>query len=99
MRQGEVYRLRDRDGVQRTILVVTGDGFNVVAAPHTAIVVRRAPLPSPYLVRLAEEDPVAGVVSLARLYPVDADLGDPVGMLTGATWARIREALGLMFDL
>jgi hypothetical protein len=46
----------------------------------------------PYLVAFADPDPLSGVLDVDRMTRVLPN-GDEIGILTGATMARLREAI------
>jgi mRNA interferase MazF len=54
----------------------------------------------PFAVPLAETDPVAGVVVVNRMRRLPATAGaERIGMVTGASLARLDEALRDLFEL
>lgn len=103
MRQGEVWTVGDRADLRYRVLVLTGDGYNdrANAAPLCAPIVRlRGGELPPHAVALAEQDPMTGVVVLNRLRRLPAHAGaDRIGMITGATLARLHAALRTLFEL
>lgn len=104
MRQGEVWTVGSRTDLRYRVLVLTGDAYNDRhnAAPLCAPIVRLRgmdDLPG-YAVPLAEQDPITGVVVLNRLRRVPAAAGaERIGMVTGASMARLHEALRALFEL
>lgn len=104
MRQGEVWTVGSRTDLRYRVLVLTADGYNDrrSAAPLCAPIVRLRggeDLPG-YAVPLAEQDPITGVVVLNRLRRVPAAAGaERIGMITGASMARLHDALRALFEL
>jgi mRNA interferase MazF len=104
MRRGEVWTVGDPDNLRYRVVVLSGDAHNdrPTAAPFCAPIVRRqggSELP-PFAVPLAEPDPLTGVVVVSRVrrVPVSAG-GERLGMVTGASMARLEQALRDLFDL
>jgi mRNA interferase MazF len=55
---------------------------------------------SPYVVPLADQDPVGGRIVLGTIAAVPgAELGDLVGTVSGATWDRAQRGLRAMLGL
>jgi hypothetical protein len=50
----------------------------------------------PYLIALADADPLGGGVDAYRLRRAEPD-GQPVGIITGGTMQRVREAVYTVF--
>ena len=103
MNHGEVWTIQPPNGTRWRAVVVSSDGHNGTpgAWPYLVPVVHRGAgdLP-PYAAALADPDPVGGVALVAELYPIDPRYGaDLVGMLTGASMARIGAALRDLFEL
>ncbi len=91
MRQGEIYDYR---GIRA--LVVSADAHNEVRAPWLAPIYRGNLDTPPYAVALIEPDPLAGFIDLDRLGRGAPD-GQPIGIVTGATMARVRDAINTVF--
>jgi mRNA interferase MazF len=102
--RGEVWTIGDRADLRYRVVVLSGDAHNErpSAAPYCAPVVRQrgtTDLP-PFAVPLAETDPVAGVVVVNRMRRLPATAGaERIGMVTGASLARLDEALRDLFEL
>lgn len=95
MRQGEVYE-HEVNGARYRVLVVSADTHNVTRTPWVAPVRHgRADIP-PYLVALHDADPLGGAVDLDRLVR-EVPNGALLGLVTGATMARIRESIAAVF--
>ncbi|WP_205326933.1 type II toxin-antitoxin system PemK/MazF family toxin [Glycomyces sp. YM15] len=98
-RKGEV-RLHQPTG--QPICVVSADGHNF--APRTGMIMV-APIhatagPAPVTVPLTQSDPVAGFVHVDGMDQVEVDeLGEPIGMLVGASVERVERAITIFFDL
>lgn len=96
IRQGEIRPLQTPFGLDAGIrmIVVSNDDVNESAQPIVVPIVRgRQDLP-PYLIQLAEHDPHAGTVSVAQIGSVPAQyLREPIGLVSGSTMERIREAI------
>jgi hypothetical protein len=95
VRQGEVYDYSVR-GERYRVLVVSTDVHNEVRLPWIVPIRRRAVDAPPYLVALRDQDPVGGSADVDRLDRAPLD-GEPVGMITGATMQRVREAIHTLF--
>ena len=50
----------------------------------------------PYLVALSEADPLSGTADIGRLTQIQVD-GEPIGLVTGATMNRVRNAINDIF--
>ncbi|GAA3765178.1 hypothetical protein GCM10022225_59040 [Plantactinospora mayteni] len=105
MNRGEIWTVGDRTQQARhRVIVLSGAGHNdrPSTSPYCAPIVRQrgsSELP-PFVVPLAETDPVTGVVVVNRLRRVPAAVAvERVGMATGASMARIGEALRDLFEL
>ncbi len=103
MRRGEVWFIADpADPARRTCgLVVSNDMFNEHGSTYWAPIVRSAtngPVP-PWAVGLREPDPVSGAVMVGRTKRLPRTAGvEQVGMLTGATLARVAAVLADLFE-
>ncbi|MEQ4303428.1 type II toxin-antitoxin system PemK/MazF family toxin [Plantactinospora sp. B6F1] len=104
MKRGEIWTVGDRTQQARhRVIVLSGEGHNdrPSASPYCAPIVRQrgsGELP-PFVVPLAETDPVTGVVVVNRLRRVPSAVAvERVGMATGASMARIGEALRDLFE-
>jgi mRNA interferase MazF len=98
VRQGQVLEWRSPAGPLR-VLVLSQDTYSASGWPVCAAIVR-AGEGSPYVVPLADPDPVGGRVVLGTIAAIPgAELGEPVGMVTGATWDRVQRGLRLMLGL
>lgn len=95
MRQGEVYD-HGRDGDRYRVLVVSADGHNEVRMPWVVPIRHGALDAPPYLVALVDADPLGGAADVERLDRAYV-FGDPIGIVTGATMARVRHALHTLF--
>jgi len=102
--QGEIWTMGDRGNLRYRVVVLSGDAHNdrPSAAPFCAPVVRQrgtTALP-PFVVPLAEADPLSGVVVVNRMRRMKASAGaERIGMVTGASMARLREAVRDLFEL
>ncbi|MEV4628048.1 hypothetical protein AB0J90_17365 [Micromonospora sp. NPDC049523] len=102
MRQGEIRPYRPI-GPRRElyVLVVSADEFNTdpMSRPICVDVVPGWPA-SGISIPLTSMDPVEGVVRVATIGSRSRDaLGEPVGMITGQTLARVWEAFHVILDL
>lgn len=95
MRQGEVYDYTVPGGRYR-VLVVSSDAHNEIRTPWIVPIRRRALDAPPYLVALVDSDPLGGSADVERLDRAQVS-GQPVGMVTGATMHRVREAIYSLF--
>jgi len=95
VRQGEVYD--HAIGASRyRLLVVSADAHNRVRTPWV-VPIRHGTLDAPpYLVALLDADPFGGSADIDRLDRVPVT-GEAIGILTGATVQRVREAIGTLF--
>ncbi|BAL90035.1 hypothetical protein AMIS_48150 [Actinoplanes missouriensis 431] len=104
MRRGEIWTIGDRSDLRYRVLVLSGDSYNErsSAAPFCAPIVRQrgvTELP-PYAVALTEQDPITGVVVINRMRRLPASTGaERIGMVTGASMARLAEAMRSLFEL
>jgi hypothetical protein len=95
VRQGEVYD-HTIGGARFRVLVASSDTHNATRVPWVAPIRHgRVDIP-PYLVALVDADPLGGAVDLDRLRRA-TPTGEPVGLLTGATTQRVREAIYALF--
>lgn len=104
MNRGEIWTIGDRGDLRYRVVVLSGDAHNErpSASPFCAPIVRQrgsAVLP-PFAVPLAEADPLSGVVVVNRMRRMPASAGaERVGMVTGASMARLGAALRDLFEL
>ncbi|HEX5595485.1 MAG TPA: type II toxin-antitoxin system PemK/MazF family toxin [Micromonosporaceae bacterium] len=104
MNQGEIWTIGDRTDLRYRVVVLSGDAHNdrPKASPFCAPVVRQhgaTELP-PFVVPLVEADPLSGVVVVNRMRRMRATAGaERIGMVTGASMARLREAVRDLFEL
>jgi mRNA interferase MazF len=102
--RGEIWTIGGRSDLRYRVVVLSGDSHNErpSAAPFVAPIVRQrgsTELP-PFAVPLAEADPLSGVVVVNRMRRLPASAGaEKVGMITGASLARLSEALRDLFEL
>jgi mRNA interferase MazF len=90
------YQLGER---QYRVLVVTSDRHNnETGRPFVVPLRRRATDAPPYLIAMSDQDPIGGTADLGRLIRVDAAaLGAELGLITGATLERVRDAIYTLF--
>ncbi|MDR7280824.1 type II toxin-antitoxin system PemK/MazF family toxin [Catenuloplanes atrovinosus] len=104
MNRGEIWTIGGRSDLRYRVVVLSGDSHNErpSAAPFCAPIVRQrgsTELP-PFAVPLAEADPLSGVVVVNRMRRLPASAGaEKVGMITGASLARLSEAIRDLFEL
>jgi mRNA interferase MazF len=104
VRRGEIWTIGDRGSLRYRVVVLSGEAHNdrPSASPFCAPIVRQrgtSDLP-PFVVPLAETDPLSGVVVVNRMRRLRASAGaERVGMVTGASMARLGEALRDLFEL
>ncbi len=93
IRQGEVYTYgRGR------IVVLSNEEVNETY-PIAAPLGRGTQDLPPFMVALADQDPIAGTVHVGRLAFCDPTLLEkPAGLLTGATMSRILESVHTLFE-
>jgi mRNA interferase MazF len=102
--RGEIWTIGDAGQTRYRVIVLSGDAHNErpSASPYCAPIVRQrgsSDLP-PFVVPLAETDPVAGVVVVNRVRRIPAAAGaEQVGIATGASMARLSAALRDLFEL
>ncbi|MCP2325880.1 mRNA interferase MazF [Hamadaea flava] len=100
MNRGVVWDYSPASGPSVRVVVLSNEIHNSVSWPVCAYLTRRATPLVPTMVPLADPDPVGGAVDLATLGTINPDrLSGPVGMLTGASLARIGEAVRALFGL
>lgn len=93
IRQAEV-----RDYQKGRVVVLSNDVVNHEAYPIVARLHGRMEETLPYLIGTVEQDPIRGAVDVGLLGFANPDaLGEPVGMLTGATMARVLDAVRALF--
>ncbi|HYN96625.1 MAG TPA: type II toxin-antitoxin system PemK/MazF family toxin [Pilimelia sp.] len=104
MKRGEIWTVGHRADLRYRVLVLSGDAHNnrPNASPLCAPIVRQRGTTSlpPFAVPLAEQDPMTGVVVVNRMRRLPVGVGaERVGMITGASMARLNDALRELFDL
>lgn len=102
MKRGEVWTVADEQSRWR-VVVLSADEYNELRRWAYCVPVVRRPNsgePSPYAVPLTEPDPLSGlaIVDVIERIPTTAGV-ERVGMLTGATFARVEEAFRDIFDM
>ena len=103
MNRGEVWTVVGPDGTCRwRVAVISADAYNGRSGfPFVVPLIRRpsGDLP-PYTAALADPDPVGGVALVAELGQIDVrQATERIGMSTGASMARIGEALRDLSEL
>jgi mRNA interferase MazF len=104
MKHGEVWTIADPSDATRRVraAVVSSDLFNGRGQVYCAPILRRptaGPLPA-WAVPLADTDPLSGMVLVSHMSRVpDAAGVEQVGMLTGASMAKVSTALEDLFGL
>jgi mRNA interferase MazF len=104
MRRGEIWTIGSPTDLRYRVLVLSADGYNerANASPYCAPIVRQrgaTELP-PYAVALTEQDPITGVVVVNRMRRLPASVGaERIGMVTGASMARLAQAVRELFEL
>jgi mRNA interferase MazF len=104
MKRGEIWTIGHRTDLRYRVLVLSGDGYNERsnAAPFCAPIVRQrgtVELP-PFAVALTEQDPITGVVVVNRMRRLPASIGaERIGMVTGASMARLTDAMRDLFEI
>lgn len=93
--QGEIY---DHSVAERRyrVLVVSTDAHNDIRTPWVAPIRHGTMDAPPHLIALADVDPLGGSIDLGRLDRVQVT-GTPIGIVTGATMQRVREAIQTLF--
>jgi mRNA interferase MazF len=102
--RGEIWTIGNRRDLRYRVLVLSGDAYNdrTNAAPFCAPIVRQRGITElpPYAVPLSEQDPITGVVVVNRMRRLPASVGaERLGMVTGASMARLAEAMRGLFEL
>lgn len=104
MNRGEIWTIGNRTDLRYRVLVLSADVYNdrSNASPFCAPIVRQrgaTELP-PFAVPLTEQDPITGVVVVNRMRRLPASTGaERIGMVTGASMARLAEAMRGLFEL
>src|SRR3954453_7667701 len=104
MRRGEIWTIGNRTDLRYRVLVLSADSYNERsnASPFCAPIVRQrgaVELP-PFAVALSEQDPVGGIVVVNRMRRLPASVGaERLGMVTGASMAKLTEAVRGLFEL
>jgi mRNA interferase MazF len=105
VKQGEVWTIGQRADLRYRVVVLSSEAHNDRrgASPFCAPVVRQRGDPDdlpPFAIALAETDPISGVVVLNRMRRLPAAIGaERLGLLTGASMAKISASLRELFDL
>jgi len=95
VKQGEIYE-HEVNNARYRVLVVSADSHNITRIPWVAPIRHgRADIP-PYLVELHDADPLGGSVDLDRMRRATPS-GELLGLVTGATMSRVREAITAVF--
>jgi hypothetical protein len=95
VRQGEIYDYTI-GGRQYRLLVVSSDAHNAVRLPWVVPIRHGTMDAPPYLVAPGDPDPLGGSADIDRLDRAPV-AGTPIGILTGATMQRVREAINGLF--
>ena len=99
MRRGEVWTVADEHG-QHRVVVLSGDEYNVMGVAYCAPIMQRSAPMQPYVVVLSDPDPIAGTVLVGLTEPIAITTGtESIGIVTGATMARLSEAVRDLFDV
>jgi hypothetical protein len=93
--QGEVYDLEVAAAHYR-VIVVSSSVHNAVFVPWVVPIRRGHRDAWPYAVPLVDPDPLGGTADMNRLSRAQVG-GQPLGMVTGATMQRLREAIAALF--
>ena len=94
--QGEIYD-HTLAGSRYRIAVVSSDAHNATGRPAWIAPIRHGGIDAPpYLVAMADTDPLGGAIDIDRMIR-DTPTGKPIGLLTGATMHRIRQAIHTLF--
>jgi hypothetical protein len=96
VRQGEIYDHAVGGRVYRA-LVVSTDPHNAVRVPWVVPIRHGKASAPPYLVALVDADPLGGTADIDRLDRATVS-GEPVGIVTGATMQRVRDAISTVFE-
>jgi mRNA interferase MazF len=102
--RGEIWTIGNRTDLRYRVLVLSADAHNgrPNASPYCAPIVRQrgATVLPAYAVALTEQDPITGVVVVNRMRRLPASVGaERIGMVTGASMARLVEAMRALFEL
>jgi mRNA interferase MazF len=102
--RGEIWTIGDRGDLRYRVVVLSSDAHNArpSAAPFCAPIVRQrgATTLPPFVVPLAETDPLSGVVVVNRMRRLLAAAGaERIGMVTGVSMARLSDVLRDLFEL
>jgi mRNA interferase MazF len=102
MRRGEIWTIGSPTDLRYRVLVLSADSYNDRGSTYCAPIVRQrgtTELP-PFAVPLTEQDPITGVVVVNRIRRLPADVGaERIGMVTGASMARLTEAVRALFEI
>lgn len=104
MNRGEIWTVGGQGNLRYRVVVLSGDAHNdrPNAAPFCAPIVRQrgsTELP-PFAVPLVEADPLSGVVVVNRMRRIPLWAGaERIGMVTGASMARLDSALRDLFEM
>ena len=104
MKRGEIWTIGSRTDLRYRVLVLSSDSYNerANASPFCAPIVRQrgaTELP-PFAIALTEQDPITGVVVVNRMRRLPAAVGaERIGMVTGASMARLAEAMRDLFEM
>jgi mRNA-degrading endonuclease toxin of MazEF toxin-antitoxin module len=94
--QGEVYD-HVVAGSRYRVAVVSSDAHNATGKPAWIAPVRHGRIDAPpYLVALADTDPLGGALDIDRMIRA-TPAGESIGLLTGATVDRVRQAIYTLF--
>lgn len=106
MNRGEIWTIGDRGNLRYRVVVLSGSAHNgrPSAAPFCAPIVRQRGTDNdhlpPFAVPLAETDPLSGVVVVNRMRRLRATAAaERLGMVTGASMARLNAAMRDLFEL
>lgn len=104
MNRGEIWTVGEPGDLRYRVVVLSGSAHNQRpnAAPYCAPIVRHHgadDLP-PFVVPLAETDPLSGVVVVNRMRRLSTTAAvERIGMVTGASMARLDAAMRDLFEL
>ena len=90
--QGEVFEVQIGKARHR-VVVVSNDVHNTVFVPWVVPIRHGRREAWPYAVPLVDADPFGGTADVSRLLTRLRVTGQPLGMITGATMQRLREAI------
>jgi len=103
MRRGEIWDVAtDPTGTTIRVAVLSGQAWNEGGSAQCVLLVRGHGVREvlPYIVATAETDPVTGILDMGWLSPVPTDAAvEYLGMLTGATLAKIADSLRRIYEL